>query len=181
MVTSARPQFFSIWLIINFIPFRKASHATTSSFRPNRARIKILQQSRQLSDDIHFGQSRENGLHPCVIQVPFHSLIIQLVVAVEDEDNEEIWLCDASPVMEQIHLTVCITDITIWQLWWWKYSFKSIPMNSLICSLQFRWERGARDGEKYLDTQTFKDSNDFKQLCTQIKQSITQRKRGRVV
>lgn len=54
-------------------------------------------------------------------------------------------------------------------------------MNSLICSLQFRWERGARDGEKYLDTQTFKDSNDFKQLCTQIKQSITQRKRGRVV
>ncbi|XP_020612936.1 uncharacterized protein LOC110051255 isoform X1 [Orbicella faveolata] len=82
-----------------------ASHATTSSFRPNRARIKILQQSRQLSDDIHFGQSRENGLHPCVIQVPFHSLIIQLVVAVEDEDNEEIWLCDASPVMEQIHLT----------------------------------------------------------------------------
>ena len=86
----------------------KICDATTSTFRPNRARIKILQQSRQLSD-IHVGQSREIGLHPCVIQVPFYSLIIQFVVAVEDEDSGETWLCDASPVMEQIHLTVCIT------------------------------------------------------------------------
>ena len=62
---------------------------------------------------MHFGQSQEVGLHPCVIQVPFHSLIIQFVVAAEDEDSGEIWLCDASPVMEQIHLTVCITYITI--------------------------------------------------------------------
>lgn len=155
MVTSGRPQFFPIWLIISFISLWKASHATTSTFRPNRARIKILQRSRQLSDDIHFGQLRENGLHPSVIQVPFLSLIIQLVVAVEDKDNGEIWLCDVSPVMEQIHLTVCITDITFWRLWWWKYPFKSTLMNSL-CSLQFRLESGAKDREKYLDIYAFK-------------------------
>jgi len=145
MVTSARPQFFPIWLIISFIPLWKASHATTSTFRPNRARIKILQRSRQLSDDIHFGQSRENGLHPSVIQVPFLSLIIQLVVAVEDEDNGEIWLCDASPVMEQIHLTLCITDITFWRLWW-KYPLSPYSWIPFVVP-SFAWKEVQKTGK----------------------------------
>lgn len=100
-----------LWFSSASFLFRPATHPTTTTFRPNRARIKILQKCRQLSDDIHFGQSRDNGLHPCVIHVPYLSLVVQLVVAVEDDETGEIWLCDASPELEQIHLTVSITGI----------------------------------------------------------------------
>lgn len=82
-----------------------ATHPTTSTFRPNRARLVIIQKCRQLSDEIYFGQSRRIQLHPCVIQVPFLALVVQFVVAVIDIDTEEIWDCHASPHFKDLYLT----------------------------------------------------------------------------
>ena len=84
----------------------KAPHPTTSTFRPKSARIEILHQCRQLSDDIRFGQSNGYPVYRCVTLSPYPSLVVQFVVAVKDEETEEIWECNATPDFQQIHITV---------------------------------------------------------------------------
>ena len=84
----------------------KAPHPTTSTLRARRARIEILHQCRQLSDDIRFNQSNGYPVNPCVTSSPYPFLVVQFVVAVQDEETKEIWECNATPDFHQILITV---------------------------------------------------------------------------
>lgn len=84
----------------------KAPHPTTSSFRPSSARLEILHQCRQFTDDIQFNLSNGVPLFPCVIQAKDPFLVVQFVVAVADEETGEIWASDTTPEVEQLYVTV---------------------------------------------------------------------------
>lgn len=82
-----------------------APHPTTSSFRPSSARLEILHQCRQFTDDIQFNLSNGVPLFPSVFQAKDLFLVVQFVVAVVDEETGEIWACDTTPEVEQLYVT----------------------------------------------------------------------------
>lgn len=83
-----------------------APHSTTSTFRATSARLEILHQCRQYSDDVQFNQSDKFPQFPRVFQAPNPFLVVQFVVAVVDEDTGEIWACNTTPAeLHQIYVT----------------------------------------------------------------------------
>lgn len=80
-------------------------YPTTTTFRPHSARIAILKQCRKFSDDVLFNQTFNYPLNPTNYGMSGSFMVIQLIVAVEDEGTSEIWACDTSPEVRQMVMT----------------------------------------------------------------------------
>ena len=88
------------------IKYFSAPYPTTATFRPHSARIVILKQCRQFSDDVQFNQTFDYPLNPTIYRMSRSFLVIQLIVAVKDEDISALWACDTSPEVDQMFITV---------------------------------------------------------------------------
>ena len=104
---SLRALFFERYSIFFFkIKYFSAPYPTTAMFRPHSARIVILKQCRQFSDDVQFNQTFDYPLNPTIYRMSRSFLVIQLIVAVKDEDISALWACDTSPEVNQMFITV---------------------------------------------------------------------------
>lgn len=77
-------------------------------FRPHSARIVILKQCRQFSDDVQFHQTFDYPLYPTIYRMSRSFLVIQLIVAVKDEGISALWACDTSSEVNQMFITVSL-------------------------------------------------------------------------
>ncbi|XP_068691646.1 uncharacterized protein [Montipora foliosa] len=82
-----------------------SSHPTTNTFRPSRARIAILDKCKQFSDDIQFNQVDGYPRNPIIFRMDGSFLVVQYIVAVEDEDSGELWACKTSSKKQQLYIT----------------------------------------------------------------------------
>lgn len=80
-------------------------YPTTAMFRPHSARIVILKQCRQFSDDVQFHQTFDYPLYPTIYRMSRSFLVIQLIVAVKDEGISALWACDTSSEVNQMFIT----------------------------------------------------------------------------